>query len=104
MLKLRRFFLENQIVFSDLSRLEVLGFHNLTPADQVSAIQIDYEIITRAIELRKSFKTKTADAIIAATAQKMNCSLLTANIDDFRKIENLTLVAIESALDSISFL
>lgn len=49
-------------------------------------------IINRAIDLRKSYKTKLPDAIIAATALVNNLTLVTRNVKDFDKIEGLAVI------------
>lgn len=104
---LRENLIKQQAVFSDLSRPEVLGYHQLTEADrtyfellfsEMIVLPVDRDIIDRAIEIRKSYRTKTADAIIAATAMKLNCSLLTANHNDFKKIGSLSVIGLESVI------
>ena len=100
MLQLREYFLLQQAAVSDLSRIEVLGYHRLTQADQhyfeavfagLTILPIDSAIINRAIMIRKAHNMKTADAIVAATAMQANCSLLTANTTDFMKVQGLAL-------------
>ena len=49
-------------------------------------------IINRAIELRKSYKTKLPDAIIAATALVNDFTLVTRNVKDFDKIKGLAVI------------
>lgn len=100
LLQLREYFLLQQAAVSDLSRIEVLGYHRLTQADQhyfeavfagLTILPIDSAIINRAIMIRKAHNMKTADAIVAATAMQANCSLLTANTTDFMKVQGLAL-------------
>jgi len=52
---------------------------------------IDTNIVQLAINIRKTNKTKTTDAIIAATALAYNLTLITRNSKDFSGIGNLSL-------------
>ena len=49
-------------------------------------------VIERTIEIRKHYRIKLPDAVIAATALVNNFTLLTRNIVDFKHIENLNVV------------
>jgi len=49
-------------------------------------------VIVKAIELRKTYKIKLPDAIIAATALVHGLTLLTRNMMDFHKIKDLLVV------------
>lgn len=92
--------------FSAISRLEVLGFPNLTPAEengllimlsQFNEVPITSDVIDRAIQLRRQVRMKAPDAIIAATALLQQAEVVTRNTSDFKKIAGL------SALDTQSF-
>ncbi len=83
---------------SVITKIELLGFN--TPGarerdftDQfVEAsfiFNLNDAIINQTIELRKQYKIKIPDAIIAATAMVFNLTLITHNTDDFNKISNL---------------
>ncbi len=50
------------------------------------------EIASRTIELRRKYKLKTPDAIIAATALVHKLTLLTDNERDFKAIKGLSIV------------
>lgn len=89
------------IGYSAVTRLEVLGFPGLTPADelglrnllgQLSEAPIDAGVIERAIEIRKSLRVKIPDALIAATALIYDATLLTRNATDFKNIQGLSLL------------
>ena len=56
-------------------------------------IHIDEIIADQTIKIRQAYKIKLPDAIIAATAQVTNCTLVTANIDDFKLIKEIDLLA-----------
>lgn len=55
---------------------------------------IDRHISRLAAEIRRSVKIKTPDAIIAATALSTYTPLITRNIQDFKKIQNLMIQTI----------
>jgi hypothetical protein len=44
-------------------------------------------VVEKTIELRQKYKTKTPDAIIAATALVHGLSIVTNNVDDFKCFE-----------------
>ena len=52
---------------------------------------LEEPIIIKAIEIRKASRLKLPDAIIASTAQTLNLTLLTRNIDDFKNVQGLKL-------------
>jgi hypothetical protein len=89
---------EDDIAVSELTRLEVLGFRNLTDEEEeyfnaifelVTVLPINQEIINRAIELRQQSNMKSADSIIAATTLLHCTELITRNIGDFDHIPDL---------------
>ena len=53
---------------------------------------LEEPIIVKAIEIRKTYKTKLPDAIIAATAIVYGLTLVTRNIGDFKNIKGLKVV------------
>jgi predicted nucleic acid-binding protein len=85
---------------SVITKIEVLGF-NAPPQDYQLLIEffedaiifeLIPEIVEQAIELRKAYKIKLGDSIIAATALVYDLSLITRNINDFKSIAGLQLV------------
>jgi predicted nucleic acid-binding protein len=89
------------IGFSAVTRLEVLGFPGLATEDeaglrqllaQFSEAEVSAAIIERAIEIRRSVRIKTPDAIIAATALIYGASLVTRNANDFSMVPGLAVV------------
>lgn len=75
-----------QCAFSAITRMELLSYHGLKPADRQTIEQLlgrmNYLQITRAIEdatiaFRQKYKGKLPDAIIAATAEHHQLELLT---------------------------
>ena len=53
---------------------------------------INDETIDKTIDLRKKYKIKLPDAVIAATAIINDFTLITHNIKDFRKITELQII------------
>lgn len=98
---LRKWLEAEPFVISQISRVEVLGYHGLAEDERrdlgdflaASAIvPLDEAAANRAIALRQQRKIALADALIAATALKTDCELVTRNVDDFRWITGLRLV------------
>ena len=96
-----RFFLseiiDNEINISAINKIELLGFSFVeqTLIDFVSFAEIypiDDVTIDKTIVLRKKYKIKLPDAIIAATAIINNFTLITHNVKDFQKIIELHVV------------
>lgn len=92
---------ENSLHISDITLLEVLGYHKLTNPDRkyfekflsnCNQIAISSEILQRAIVLRQSKSMSLGDSIIAGTALIYQLPLVTLNDKDFKHIENLLLI------------
>jgi len=60
-------------------------------ADSV-VFDIDIDVITHCVALRKGKKIKTPDAIIAATALAYGYTIVTANEKDFANISGLKII------------
>lgn len=93
--------LEEGAYISVITRIEILGWPGQSAEtarrakgflDQFSEQALSDEIAERCIALRQQRRIKIADAIVAATAQQLNCPLVTRNTDDFKWIEGLELV------------
>lgn len=83
---------------SDISRIEVLGYHNITPQqitdfticfENLNVLTVDETVIEKAIEIHQARKMKLGDSIIAATALVNNLTLVTRNDADFANITGL---------------
>ena len=94
------------IGFSAITRLEALSFSGLTVADdkalrellaQFEEVSVLPAVIDEAIGLRRLYKLKSPDAIIAATALLQQAEVVTRNTGDFKKVAGL------SVLDTQSF-
>ena len=55
-------------------------------------IDLEQDVKHMAISIRRVYKTKLPDAIIAATAIAHNTTLISHNRTDFKKIKGLTLI------------
>ncbi|HMQ49844.1 MAG TPA: type II toxin-antitoxin system VapC family toxin [Saprospiraceae bacterium] len=82
---------------SVITKIEVLGF-NTTPEaykiltdffEDALVLPLSDEVVQKTIELRKNYKIKLPDAIIAATALAYNLTLITRNSADFQKVTGL---------------
>lgn len=74
---LREVIINESCTVSEISRVEVLGYHGLRKEEEkyfkdffeyVPAILPDQDIFDRAIEIRKTYNLKLGDSLIAATA------------------------------------
>ncbi|MEO8819414.1 MAG: PIN domain-containing protein [Ginsengibacter sp.] len=59
---------------------------------QSTIFNLEESIIIKGIEIRRQYRTKLPDAIIAATAHDLNFTLLTRNTSDFKNISGLDLL------------
>ena len=89
--------IDEQINISSINKIELLGFketeQKLIDFVNFSEIyHIDNEVIDKTIELRKKYKIKLPDAIIAATAIVNNFILISHNVKDFQKINELKFI------------
>lgn len=86
-----------------INKIELLGFSNV-PQQIVSftenafVIALNDEIAAQTILLRKEYKIKLPDAIIAATAIIFNLTLITNNTDDFKNISDLEILNTHSII------
>ena len=92
-------FLNKSLAFSVISEMELLSFSGITEEEEnnIKALLNDCEEISllkdvkdKAIELRKKYKTKLPDAIVAASAIVNNLPLITAD-KGFNQIQELNL-------------
>ena len=98
---LRSFFENHLPAVSAISRVEVLGYHNLTREVQqrleglfnvLRILPVSESVIDRAIDLRQQRKMSLGDALIAGTALENRMTLVTRNKDDFKWIDGLALL------------
>ncbi|RKR81292.1 hypothetical protein BDD43_1437 [Mucilaginibacter gracilis] len=100
---LANFLQDRQIYISIITEIELFAFHGNTPSaieilndfiDSVTVLDINKEIKAFTIELRKTYKLKIPDAIIAASALAFSLPIITAD-KGFKKIAGLDLVLYE---------
>ncbi|GHV81185.1 motility twitching protein PilT [Spirochaetia bacterium] len=85
---------------SVISQMEVLRFNDTPENEKILVDFIDSSIIhslsevvvQQTIALAKKSKIKLPDAIIAATALIEGFTLVTRNVDDFKKVEGLNVL------------
>lgn len=74
---------------SAITEIELLGYHKLNKSEETKirkflgscvVIEMSMEVRTKGIHLRKKHKLSTPDSIIAASAQLLNISLITADL------------------------
>ena len=82
------------------TKIEVLGYHRLTPSDKADLeaffaarlnLETTHSITDHAVALRQQRKMSLGDAIISATALEHGFKLVTRNIADFDWIPGLQL-------------
>ncbi len=95
---LRVWFVDQSPSASDISKVEVLGFHKLSPTEKseledlfniVKLYPITDNVIEKAIQLRQAKNIGLGDSIIAATALVLGHELQTHNTKDFSNIPGL---------------
>ena len=92
-------FLQNKLAFSVISEMELLSFSGITTEEETNIksllldckeISLTNEIKEKTIEIRKTYRIKLPDAIVAASAIVNNLPLITAD-KGFNQIEELDL-------------
>jgi predicted nucleic acid-binding protein len=87
-------------IMSIISKIELLGFNGTDAAMTLTEdfigvsvlLDLSVEIVDRTIMLRRQYKIKLPDGIIAATALVHNLTLISRNYDDFKRISGLTVI------------
>jgi hypothetical protein len=92
-------FQEKTLYVSEITRLEVLGYHKIGDLKilfeqlfaEFNLIPISKEIINHAILIRQQKSMSLGDAIIAATALHNDLTIVSRNVKDFDWLKNLTI-------------
>lgn len=97
-----RYWLRSRITFvSTISQVEVLGYYQLTPKDEIyfntffsncRILEIGKNEIEKAIHLRQQKAMSLGDSLIAACALCANLPLLTVNKKDYKHLNSLELI------------
>lgn len=92
---------EEALEISVIIRMELLAWGN-AESQQLSILEdfinsvvvwsLDEPVIIKGIEIRKNFRIKLPDAIIAATPVVHELTLVTRNVNDFKNITGLRLI------------
>jgi hypothetical protein len=92
---------DNLPLVSVITKIEVLGFKTPNQYEEsllinfmqdVTILNLTDEIVVASINIRKNYKTKLPDAIIAATALVHGLTVVTHNSADFKNILGLALM------------
>ncbi len=92
------FLSQNEVFISPIVRIELLSFPPLSTEEieiiEELLLQFDSVVISREVEdltlmIKRQYKTKLPDAVIAASALQQGACLVTRNAQDFRQITNL---------------
>ena len=91
------FIIDTSPKISIINKIELLSFSSVSRqtilfTEQAIVIPLNEDIVKKTIDLRKKYKIKLPDAIIAATALVFDLILVSHNIIDFKNIKNLKLV------------
>jgi predicted nucleic acid-binding protein len=91
------FIIDTNPQISIINRIELLSFSNVSSqiidfTEEAHIISLDENIVIKTIELRKKYRMKLPDAVVAATALIYNLTLVTHNIIDFKNIKGLLLI------------
>lgn len=91
---------QNRLFISAITRIEVLASPTMKPEEEDEIQQllgrflllpVDATIADTAARIRRMYRLKLGDSIIAATALLTSSTLVTRNIRDFKKIPELSL-------------
>ncbi len=84
---------------SEISKIEVLGYHKLSSDTKdffealfntFTTLPVSDQVVEKAVELRQTRKLSLGDSVVAATALVHNIELLTNNVKDFSWISGLS--------------
>ena len=91
------------IYVATLTETELFSYQNLEIEEavlienflrKVTRVSLDSQVARGAAVIRRNYRLRLADSIIAATAGFTNSTLVTRNIDDFQKVPGLRLLEI----------
>lgn len=98
---------ESALCVSIITKIEVLGYHQLKQVEKaflenffnaIPILQLDEIVAQKAIELRQRKPLSLADAVIAATSLVHDLTLLTDNVKDYAGVKGLKILSIEQYL------
>ena len=86
------------ICISVITRIEIVGWYNVTNqqvqkliafTNSATVLALSEDVILQTISIRQKNKIKLPDAIIAATAVVNKLTLITSNTSDFKNVADL---------------
>jgi predicted nucleic acid-binding protein len=92
---------EVSVIYSAITRIEVLGFPNLNEQEEAAVrrllsefeeVAVSNAVVERTIQIRKLVRIKIPDALIAASADTAHAIVVTRNAGDFQRVPGLTVV------------
>jgi predicted nucleic acid-binding protein len=92
---------EVSVIYSAITRIEVLGFPNLSEQEEAAVrrllnefeeVAISNAVVERTIQIRKRLRIKIPDALVAASADTAQAVVVTRNTSDFQRVPGLTVV------------
>jgi hypothetical protein len=87
--------------YCPISWVELLCYPDLTEAEAnlmreflrtLSCVLLMESVLDRAAEIRRNYRVRLADALIAACALAEGCTLVTRNVEDFRRVDGLSIL------------
>ncbi len=89
--------LDEEFLISVIREMEVLGYPAINKETELfielaTSINLNEDIVKTTINIRKNYKVKLPDAIIASTAISNNLTLVTRNVSDFKSIKKLKIL------------
>ena len=87
--------------YCPISWVELLCYPDLSEAEAnlmreflriLSCVSITESILDCAADIRRNYRVRLADSLIAACALGEGCTLVTRNVEDFRRIDELTIL------------
>jgi len=93
---------DEQFYISVINKIELLGFSEITTNEELKfselinaaiVLALNENVVNRTIQIRKKYRTKLPDAIIAATAIENQLTIITRNTKDFDKIEGVEILS-----------
>jgi predicted nucleic acid-binding protein len=92
---------EVSVIYAAITRIEVLGFPNLSEQEEAAVrrllnefeeVAISNAVVERTIQIRKRLRIKIPDALVAASADTAQAVVVTRNTSDFQRVPGLTVV------------
>lgn len=93
--------IKHDVFISVINKIEILGFNPANSADLIpfeelvdilTMLPLSDDVVVQTISIRRIYKIKLPDAIIAATALVHSLEMITRNMVDFQKIPGLVII------------